>query len=110
MVCLPFGGSYLDQHGGIQPAARSPGIARHFVAARAFDAHRAPEFRCPGLAAVRRQSVLDRFAEAVLGDSIMALTRPIGWIFSVVAALMLAACGGGGSSGDVHPGADPAVV
>jgi mono/diheme cytochrome c family protein len=43
-------------------------------------------------------------------DPIPALTRLIGWIFVAAAALMLAACGGGGSPGDVHPGTDPAVV
>jgi hypothetical protein len=43
-------------------------------------------------------------------DPITALTRLIGWIFVAAAALMLAACGGGGSPGDVHPGTDPAVV
>ena len=40
----------------------------------------------------------------------MALTRAIGWILAAVAALMLAACGGGGNAGDVHPGTDPAIV
>jgi hypothetical protein len=40
----------------------------------------------------------------------MALTRAIGWVFAVAAALVLAACGGGGSPGDVHPGAEIPIV
>ena len=40
----------------------------------------------------------------------MALTRTIGWISAVAAVLLLAACGGGGSPGDVHPGAETPIV
>ena len=40
----------------------------------------------------------------------MALARTIGWIFAAAAAFALAACGGGGSSGDVHPGAEIVIV
>jgi hypothetical protein len=40
----------------------------------------------------------------------MALTRIIGWISAVAAVLLLAACGGGGSPGDVHPGAETPIV
>ena len=40
----------------------------------------------------------------------MALTRTIGWVSAVAAALVLGACGGGGSSNDVHPGANPPIV
>jgi mono/diheme cytochrome c family protein len=40
----------------------------------------------------------------------MAFTRTIAWVFAAVAVLMLAACGGGGSQGDVHPGAESPVV
>src|SRR6185437_16345453 len=87
-----------------------PGIARHLVATHTVDTDRAAELRCPRLAALRRQSVLHRFSEAVLSGSTMALTRPTQWICAAAAALVLAACGGGGSPGDVHPGTDPAIV
>ena len=40
----------------------------------------------------------------------MALTRTIGWVFAGAVVLLLAACGGGGSPGDVHPGTDPPIV
>jgi mono/diheme cytochrome c family protein len=40
----------------------------------------------------------------------MAFIRTIGWIFATAAALVLAACGGGGSPGDVHPGAEIVIV
>ena len=40
----------------------------------------------------------------------MAHTRTVSWIFAAVAALVLAACGGGGSPGDVHPGTDPVIA
>jgi hypothetical protein len=40
----------------------------------------------------------------------MAFTRTIGWVFATAAALVLAACGGGGSPGDVHPGTNPPIV
>jgi hypothetical protein len=40
----------------------------------------------------------------------MAFTRAIAWVFAAAAVLVLAACGGGGSPGDVHPGAETPVV
>ena len=40
----------------------------------------------------------------------MAFTRNIAWVFAAAAVLVLAACGGGGSPGDVHPGAETPVV
>jgi len=40
----------------------------------------------------------------------MALTRPVGWISAAAAVFVLAACGGGGSPGDVHPGAEITIV
>ena len=40
----------------------------------------------------------------------MAITRTINWVSAVAAALVLGACGGGGSPGDVHPGANPPIV
>ena len=40
----------------------------------------------------------------------MAFTRNIGWVSAAAAVLVLAACGGGGSPGDVHPGTNPTPV
>jgi hypothetical protein len=40
----------------------------------------------------------------------MAFTRNIGWVFAAAAMLVLAACGGGGSPGDVHPGAETPIL
>ena len=40
----------------------------------------------------------------------MALARTLGWVFAAAATLVLAACGGGGSPNDVHPGADPVIA
>ena len=40
----------------------------------------------------------------------MAFTRNIAWVSAAAAVLVLAACGGGGSPGDVHPGAETPVV
>jgi mono/diheme cytochrome c family protein len=40
----------------------------------------------------------------------MGFTRTIAWVFAAAAVLVLAACGGGGSPGDVHPGAETPVV
>jgi mono/diheme cytochrome c family protein len=40
----------------------------------------------------------------------MGFARTIGWVFATAAALVLAACGGGGSPGDVHPGAEIVIV
>jgi mono/diheme cytochrome c family protein len=40
----------------------------------------------------------------------MAFTRYIAWVSAAAAVLVLAACGGGGSPGDVHPGAETPVV
>jgi mono/diheme cytochrome c family protein len=40
----------------------------------------------------------------------MAFTRTIAWVSAAAAVLVLAACGGGGSPGDVHPGAETPVV
>jgi hypothetical protein len=40
----------------------------------------------------------------------MAFARTIGWVFAAALALLLAACGGGGSPNDVHPGADPVIA
>jgi hypothetical protein len=40
----------------------------------------------------------------------MAFTRTMAWVFAAAAALVLGGCGGGGSPGDVHPGAETPVV
>ena len=40
----------------------------------------------------------------------MAFRRDIGWVFAAAAVLVLAACGGGGSPGDVHPGAETPIL
>ena len=40
----------------------------------------------------------------------MALTRTIGWVSAGAMVLLLAACGGGGSPGDVHPGTNPPIA
>jgi hypothetical protein len=40
----------------------------------------------------------------------MAFTRLLAWLASIAAVLLLAACGGGGSPGDIHPGTNPAPV
>jgi mono/diheme cytochrome c family protein len=40
----------------------------------------------------------------------MAFTRLLASLAAAAAALMLASCGGGGSSGDIHPGTNPAPV
>jgi mono/diheme cytochrome c family protein len=40
----------------------------------------------------------------------MAITRIIGWVSAVIATLVLAACGGGGSPGDTRPGTNPPIV
>ena len=40
----------------------------------------------------------------------MTYTRLLDWFPAAVAFLLLAACGGGGSPGDIHPGTDPAPV
>jgi len=40
----------------------------------------------------------------------IAFTRIRAWLAVAIAALLLAACGGGGSPGDVHPGTDPVLV
>jgi hypothetical protein len=40
----------------------------------------------------------------------MAFTRLLAWLASIAAVLLLAACGGGGSPGDIHPGTDPVPV
>ncbi len=40
----------------------------------------------------------------------MAYTRLLAWVSATTAMLLLAACGGGGSPGDVHPGTSPGPV
>jgi len=40
----------------------------------------------------------------------IAFTRIRAWLAVAIVALLLAACGGGGSPGDVHPGTDPVLV
>jgi len=40
----------------------------------------------------------------------MAAMRILVWLCAAIAALTLAACGGGGSPGDIHPGTSPAPV
>ena len=40
----------------------------------------------------------------------LRILRTFSWLCAAIAALTLAACGGGGSSGDIHPGTDAAPV
>src|SRR5689334_3804251 len=40
----------------------------------------------------------------------MAFTRLLAWLVAAITMLLLAACGGGGTPGDIHPGASPVVV
>jgi hypothetical protein len=40
----------------------------------------------------------------------MAFARLHAWLSTAVSVLLLAACGGGGSPGDVHPGTNPPIV
>ena len=40
----------------------------------------------------------------------MTFTRLLAWLAAIAAVLLLAACGGGGSPGDIHPGTNPAPV